>query len=59
MLKKLIKYEFKATARLLLPIYILLIIITLINRTHFSIDLFKGKSISTVGDASRSILFAT
>lgn len=59
MLKKLIKYEFKATARLLLPIYILLIIIALINRTHFSIDLFKGKSISTVGDASRSILFAT
>jgi len=42
MLGKLIKHEFKATARLLLPIYLILIALALICKLVHSLDIFKG-----------------
>lgn len=42
MLGKLIKHEFKATARLLLPIYLVLTALALICRLVSSLDVFKG-----------------
>jgi hypothetical protein len=41
MLGKLLKHEFKATARLLLPIYLLLVVLTIIDRIVLGLD-FKG-----------------
>ncbi len=41
MLSKLIKHEFKATARLLLPLYLLLAVMTIIDRIVLSLE-FKG-----------------
>jgi len=42
MLRKLIKHEFKATARLLLPIYIVLAAIALLCKLIHSLDIYKG-----------------
>lgn len=42
MLKKLLKYEFKATARIFLPLLILLVILTPITKLVVSIDVFEG-----------------
>ncbi len=41
MLSKLIKHEFKATARLLLPLYLILFVLTIVERIVLSFDL-KG-----------------
>ncbi|MBP1755933.1 MAG: putative rane protein [Firmicutes bacterium] len=41
MLGKLLKHEFKATARLLLPIYLVLFVLTIVDRIALSID-FRG-----------------
>lgn len=41
MLSKLLKHEFKATARLLLPLYLVLIVLTLVDRVSLSLNL-KG-----------------
>lgn len=41
MLNKLLKHEFKATARLILPLYLVLIVLTIVERIALSID-FKG-----------------
>lgn len=42
MLKKLIKHEFKASARILLPIYLVFIGLTLLCKLIHSIDIFDG-----------------
>jgi len=42
MLGKLIKHEFKATTRLLLPIYLVLIALAMICKLVHSLDIFKG-----------------
>ena len=41
MLSKLLKHEFKATARLLLPLYLVLLVLTIVDRIALGID-FKG-----------------
>lgn len=41
MLSKLLKHEFKATARLLLPLYLVLIVLTIVDRIALGID-FRG-----------------
>ncbi|NLK28845.1 MAG: hypothetical protein GX306_10975 [Clostridiales bacterium] len=38
MLTKLIKHEFKATSRILLPLYLVLAVFTIINRLNFNFD---------------------
>lgn len=42
MLKKLLKYEMKATARLLFPLYLVLAVFTIIDRIVLSLDIFNG-----------------
>jgi hypothetical protein len=42
MLGKLIKHEFNATARLLLPLYLVLAVLTVMDRVVLSLDIFKG-----------------
>jgi hypothetical protein len=42
MLSKLLKHEFKATARLLLPLYLILIVLTLFGKLVQYFDIFKG-----------------
>lgn len=42
MLSKLIKHEFKATARFLLPLYLILLLISIINRVVFQFDYAEG-----------------
>jgi hypothetical protein len=39
MLNKLIKHEFKATARLLLPLYLVLLVLTIVDRIALSVEL--------------------
>lgn len=41
MLKKLMKYEFQATARFFLPMYLLLLVLALITRLTFSLTFFQ------------------
>ena len=41
MLKKLMKYEFKATGRLMLPLYGALIGLALINKIFIGLDVYK------------------
>lgn len=42
MLSKLFKHEMKATARLLLPLYLILAVLTIMDRIVIYIDIFKG-----------------
>lgn len=42
MLNKLFKHEFKATARLLIPLYIILLIFTVMDRIVLNLNIFKG-----------------
>lgn len=42
MLGKLLKYEFKATSRILIPLYLILLITTGINRLILQLDIFEG-----------------
>lgn len=42
MLNKLLKHEFKATARLLLPLYLVLIVLTLLGKLVLYLDVFEG-----------------
>lgn len=42
MLGKLIKYEFKATSRIFLPLLLLLVVLTPITKFVVSLDIFKG-----------------
>jgi hypothetical protein len=42
MLGKLLKYEFKATSRILIPLYLILLITTGINRLILLLDIFDG-----------------
>ncbi len=42
MLGKLLKYEFKATSRILIPLYLILLITTGINRLILLLDIFEG-----------------
>ncbi len=42
MLGKLFKHEFKATARLLLPLYLVLAVMTLMDRIVINLDIFTG-----------------
>lgn len=42
MLNKLIKYEFKATSRLLIPLYLILLFISIINRFTFKLYDYEG-----------------
>lgn len=42
MLNKLLKNELKATARLLVPLYLILLVFTLMDRLVLSLDIFKG-----------------
>ncbi len=42
MLGKLLKYEWKATARIFLPLFVLLLILTPITKLVLSLDIFKG-----------------
>lgn len=44
MLGKLLKYEFKATTRIFLPMIILLVIMTPLTKLAISLDIFKGVS---------------
>lgn len=43
MLRKLVKYELKATLRLLIPLYLILLIISIINRIVFSMNGYDGQ----------------
>jgi hypothetical protein len=42
MLGKLLKYEFKATSRILIPLYLILLITTGMNRLILLLDIFEG-----------------
>lgn len=42
MLRKLTKHEFKATSRYILPLYLILLALTLLNKIMLSLDIFKG-----------------
>lgn len=42
MLKKLLKHEFKATARYLIPLYIIAFVLTIVDRIVLSFDVFEG-----------------
>jgi hypothetical protein len=42
MLSKLFKHEFKATARLLLPLYLVLVVLTVLDRIALNLDVFDG-----------------
>lgn len=42
MLKKLIKHEFKATAKLLLPLYLIVLAFTIMDSIVLNLNLFKG-----------------
>jgi hypothetical protein len=42
MLNKLMKYELKATSRLLVPLYLILIILSLINRLFLNVNDYEG-----------------
>lgn len=42
MLSKLFKHEMKATARLLLPLYLILAVLTIMDRIVIYLDIFKG-----------------
>jgi hypothetical protein len=42
MLSKLLKHEFKATARLLVPLYIILLCTTIVNRIIVGLEIFDG-----------------
>ncbi len=42
MLGKLLKHEFKATSRLLLPVFLILAVFTLMDRIVLSLDIFHG-----------------
>ena len=57
MLRKLMKYEFKATGRILLPLYGALLLFALINRFLFSINLDESinKAFGTFGNIANLI----
>lgn len=42
MLSKLFKHEMKATSRILLPIYLILVVLTILDRIVLHLDIFKG-----------------
>lgn len=42
MLSKLIKHEFKATSKLLLPLYLIVLVFTIMDRIVLNLDIFKG-----------------
>ncbi len=42
MLSKLFKHEIKATSRLLLPIYLVLVVLTVMDRIALNLDIFNG-----------------
>jgi len=42
MLNKLLKHEFKATARLLIPLYLVLLVFTIMDKIVLGLDIFKG-----------------
>jgi len=42
MLNKLLKHEFKATARLLIPLYLILLAFTIMDRIVLNLNIFKG-----------------
>lgn len=42
MLGKLIKHEFKATSRILSPLFLILLVLSIVDRIVINIDLFKG-----------------
>jgi hypothetical protein len=42
MLSKLFKHELKATARLLLPLYLILVVLTIMDRIVLNLDIFDG-----------------
>ncbi len=42
MLKKLMKYEIRATSRLLVPLYLILIVMSIVNRFTFNINNYEG-----------------
>jgi len=53
MLNKLIKYEYKATSRLLVPLYLLLFFISIINRFTFKLYDYEG----IVGIINKFLIF--
>ncbi len=57
MLSKLIKHEFKATARLLLPLYLVLAVLTIIDRIVFSLH-FKGTLSIITGFVTTAYIFS-
>ena len=42
MLRKLTKHEFKATARYMLPLYLVLLVLTVLNRIMLNLDIYNG-----------------
>ena len=42
MLGKLIKHEIKATGRILFPLYLILLLLSVVNRVLTSIEVFSG-----------------
>jgi hypothetical protein len=42
MLKKLMKYELRATSRLLVPLYLILLVMSIVNRFTFNINNYEG-----------------
>lgn len=42
MLKKLLKHEFKATARLLVPLYLILLVFTIMDKIVLNLNIFTG-----------------
>jgi hypothetical protein len=42
MLKKLMKYELRATSRLLVPLYLIMLFMSLVNRFTFSVNNYEG-----------------
>lgn len=48
MLGKLLKYEFKATARIFLPLYVAILVVSIINGLFFDSELFNIQGISMI-----------
>lgn len=57
MLSKLIKHEFKATARIILPLYLVLLVLTIVERVTISLK-FKGPLEIIPGFSTMAYLFS-
>ena len=51
MLGKLFKHEFKATAKVLLPLNLVLVLVTIIGMIILNLDIFSGTAMALVGAA--------